>query len=166
MEWISQQFVHFLCPFHHGSTSGNCSGLHHFEENAHQIHQRDALWRLRLKIITFPRHGSALFLRNPVRIAFHLLLREFFDDKRRSQNQFSLGFATTHNAQQISIFMPYFPCHVSFFFSRWSWRERGMRFYGSFWYGEQRHKATWKNCLYLWMPTTTTAICNTCDDPF
>ena len=44
--------------------------------------------------------------------------------------------------------------------------ERGMRFYGSFWYGEQRHKATWKNCLYLWMPTTTTAICNTCDDPF
>ena len=26
----------------------------------------------------------SLFLRNPVRIAFHLLLREFFDDKRRS----------------------------------------------------------------------------------
>ena len=96
---------------------------------------------------------------------FHLLFSQYFDNRRRSSSGFlenSGSFATTHNAQQISIFMPYFPCHVSFFFSL---EEEGQKggcalgdFYGSFWYG-WAYGTIW----YLWMPTTATAICNTCD---
>ena len=93
---------------------------------------------------------------------FYLVSILTIDEEKKPLQLFSCGFlensgsfATTHNAQQISIFMPYFPCHVSFFFSLWR-KKKGTTeerkeeeqkgewcdFYGSFWYG-------WASAAYV-----------------